>query len=48
MLIVNGTDDVHITASDTPTFSGRRDTEVHLIPGTGHVAAAKLPEVLPS
>ncbi|MFE2993589.1 alpha/beta hydrolase [Nocardia sp. NPDC059246] len=47
MLIVNGADDVHITASDTLTFSGRRDTEVHLIPGTGHVAASKLPEVLP-
>ncbi|MFJ9370181.1 hypothetical protein ACIRRA_37970 [Nocardia sp. NPDC101769] len=39
MPIGNGADGVHITASDTLTFSGRRD-----IPGTGHVAASKLPE----
>ncbi|MGF6888547.1 esterase FrsA [Nocardia sp. GAS34] len=47
MLIVNGADDVHIVQQDSLLFAGRRDTEVHLIPDTGHVAASKLPEVIP-
>jgi esterase FrsA len=47
MLIVNGADDIHVVQADTAVFEGRRDTEVHLIPGTGHVAASKLPEVIP-
>ena len=31
----------------TLLFTGRPDTEVQLIPGTGHVAASRLPEVIP-
>ncbi|HJP77033.1 MAG TPA: hypothetical protein VJ914_22375 [Pseudonocardiaceae bacterium] len=48
MLVINGADDVHVPGEDTLVFDGRRDTEVHLIRGTGHVAASKLPEVLPT
>ncbi|MGW4725356.1 alpha/beta hydrolase [Streptomyces sp. NPDC004291] len=44
MLVVNGADDVHVSQHDTLVFKGRRDTEVHLIPGTGHCATTKLPE----
>jgi hypothetical protein len=29
------------------SFTGRADTEVHLIPGTGHVASSKLATVMP-
>ncbi|WP_067839446.1 alpha/beta hydrolase family protein [Nocardia lijiangensis] len=47
MLIVNGADDVHVPQHDTLVFQGRRDTDVHLIPGTGHCAVTKLPEVIP-
>jgi esterase FrsA len=47
MLVVNGADDVFIPQSDTLVFDGRRDTEVHLIEGTGHVAMSKAPEVVP-
>ncbi|MEY9935537.1 esterase FrsA [Catenulispora sp. GP43] len=46
MLVVNGADDVHVVREDTLVFEGRRDTEVHLIPDTGHCAASKLPEVV--
>jgi esterase FrsA len=48
MLVVNGADDVHVVRADTEVFRGRRDTEVWLVPGTGHVAASKLPEVVPA
>ncbi|MEU1428113.1 alpha/beta fold hydrolase [Nocardia sp. NPDC005746] len=44
MLVLNGADDVHIPQADTLVFEGRRDTEVHLLPGTGHCAITKLPE----
>lgn len=47
MLVVNGADDVFIPQSDTLVFEGRRNTEVHLIEGTGHVAMSKAPEVVP-
>ena len=47
MLIVNGADDVHVPQHDTLVFEGRRNTEVHLIPDTGHCAVTKLPEVMP-
>jgi len=47
MLVVNGADDVHVPQHDTLVFEGRRDTEVHLIPDTGHCATSKLPEVIP-
>ncbi|MFJ4773836.1 alpha/beta fold hydrolase [Streptomyces uncialis] len=46
MLVINGADDVHVPQVDTLVFEGRRDTEVHLLPGTGHCAVTKLPEVL--
>ncbi|WP_067821019.1 alpha/beta hydrolase family protein [Nocardia inohanensis] len=46
MLIVNGADDVHIPATDTLVFEGRRATEVHLMPDTGHCAISKLPAAL--
>ncbi|WP_406164609.1 alpha/beta hydrolase [Streptomyces sp. NBC_00996] len=45
MLVVNGADDVHVPREDTLVFNGRRDTEVHLLPGTGHCAMSKWPEV---
>jgi esterase FrsA len=47
MLVVNGADDYFIPQSDTLTFQGRPNTEVHLIEGTGHVAMSKAPEVMP-
>jgi len=47
MLVINGADDVHVPQQDTLVFEGRRDTEVRLIPGTGHCATSKLPEVIP-
>ncbi|MFJ6690503.1 alpha/beta fold hydrolase [Streptomyces sp. NPDC091294] len=46
MLVINGADDVHVPQADTLVFQGRRDTEVHLLPDTGHCAITKLPEVL--
>nr|WP_296770735.1 alpha/beta fold hydrolase [Rhodococcus sp. (in: high G+C Gram-positive bacteria)] len=46
MLVLNGADDVHVPAHDTMIFEGRRDTEVHLIPDTGHCATTKLPEAI--
>ncbi|WP_236045715.1 alpha/beta hydrolase family protein [Streptacidiphilus fuscans] len=47
MLVINGADDVHVTQSDTLLFEGRRATDVWLVPDTGHVAASKLPGVVP-
>jgi esterase FrsA len=47
MLVVNGADDYFVPASDTLVFQGRPNTEVHLIPGTGHVAMSKMAEVMP-
>ncbi|MBO0676648.1 alpha/beta hydrolase [Mycolicibacterium sp. S2-37] len=47
MLVANGADDYFVPQSDTVCFEGRPDTEVHLIPGTGHVAMSKAPEVIP-
>ncbi|MFD9425771.1 MULTISPECIES: alpha/beta hydrolase [unclassified Streptomyces] len=47
MLVINGADDVHIPQHDTLVFGNRRDTRVELVPGTGHCAISKLPEVLP-
>jgi esterase FrsA len=48
MLVINGADDVHVPQHDTLVFQHRRNTEVHLIPGTGHCAVSKLNEVLPT
>jgi esterase FrsA len=47
MLVVNGADDYFVPQSDTLAFQGRPRTEVHLIPGTGHVAMSKMAEVMP-
>jgi esterase FrsA len=47
MLVVDGADDHFVPASDTLVFQGRPNTEVHLIPGTGHVAMSKMAEVMP-
>lgn len=46
MLVINGADDVHIPQQDTLVFQGRRDTDVHLLPDTGHCAVTKLPEAM--
>ena len=46
MLVINGADDVHVPRADTLVFEGRPQTEVHLIPGTGHSAASKLGEAI--
>jgi esterase FrsA len=47
MLVINGADDYFVPQSDTLCFEGRPNTEVHLIPGTGHVAMSKAAEVVP-
>ena len=47
MLVINGADDYFVAQSNTLIFEGRRDTEVHLLDGTGHCAMSKLPEVIP-
>jgi esterase FrsA len=47
MLVVNGADDYFVPQSDTLAFQGRPRTEVHLIPGTGHVAMSRMAEVMP-
>jgi esterase FrsA len=46
MLIVNGADDVHVPQHDTLVFEGRRDTEVHLLPDTGHCAVSRFPDAI--
>jgi esterase FrsA len=46
MLVLNGAADVHVPQHDTVVFQGRRDTEVHLIPDTGHCATTKLPDAI--
>lgn len=46
MLVVNGADDVHVPQHDTLVFQGRRDTEVRLLPDTGHCATTKMPEAI--
>ena len=46
MLVINGADDYFIPQADTLIFEGRPSTEVHLIPGAGHCAFSKLPEVM--
>ena len=46
MLVLNGADGVHVPQHDTLVFQGRRETEVHLIPDTGHCATSKLPEAV--
>ena len=48
MLVLNGTDDAHVVQADTLVFSGRPGTEVILVPGPGHCAAAKLPQMIPT
>jgi esterase FrsA len=48
MLVINGADDVQVAQADTLVFQGSPDPEVILVPGTGHVAASKLPGVTPS
>jgi esterase FrsA len=47
MLVINGADDYFVPKSDNLVFGGRPDTEVHLIPGTGHVAMSKAAQVVP-
>ncbi|MFE6867885.1 alpha/beta fold hydrolase [Kitasatospora sp. NPDC057692] len=44
MLVVNGTEDVHVPLEDTTVFEGRRDTRVVLIPDTGHCAISRFDE----
>lgn len=46
MLVINGADDYFVPQADTLQFDGRPKTEAHLIPGTGHCAFTKLPDVL--
>jgi esterase FrsA len=47
MLVINGADDYFVPQADTAIFNGRAQTEVHLIPGTGHCAISKLKEFMP-
>ncbi|WP_327681446.1 alpha/beta fold hydrolase [Kitasatospora sp. NBC_00458] len=46
MLVVNGTEDVHVPLDDTLVFEGRRDTRVALIPDTGHCAISRFGEAM--
>jgi esterase FrsA len=46
LLIINGADDYFVPQADTLLFENRSKCEVHLIPGTGHCAFSKLPEVM--
>ncbi|MFE6748650.1 alpha/beta hydrolase [Kitasatospora purpeofusca] len=46
MLVVNGTEDVHVPVEDTLVFEGRRDTRVVLIPDTGHCAISRFGEAM--
>ena len=46
LLVINGADDYFVPQADTLLFEGRNQCEVHLIPGTGHCAFSKLPEVM--
>jgi esterase FrsA len=46
MLVINGADDYFVPQADTLLFKNRNRCEVHLIPGTGHCAFSKLPEVI--
>jgi hypothetical protein len=41
MLVINGADDVHVVQADTLVFQGRPDTDVILVPGTGHGPAGR-------
>ncbi|MEW2131964.1 alpha/beta hydrolase [Streptomyces sp. NPDC005435] len=45
MLVINGADDIHVPQDDTVVFTGRRDTQVTLIPDSGHCAASKFEEM---
>jgi esterase FrsA len=47
MLAVDGADDVHVPQHDTLVFTGRQDTEVELVPDSGHCAVSRLGDVLP-
>ena len=47
MLVINGEDDYFVPQADTLIFKARPDTEVHLIPGTGHCAISRMGEVMP-
>lgn len=46
LLVINGADDYFVPQADTLLFEGRKNCEVHLIPGTGHCAFSKLRDVL--
>jgi esterase FrsA len=46
MLVINGADDYFVPQDDTTVFTDRRDTMVRLLPGTGHCAVSKMPEVM--
>ncbi|APB00310.1 alpha/beta fold hydrolase [Nocardia seriolae] len=47
MFVVNGADDIHIPRADTLVFSGRPDTRVESIAGSGHCAMSELGVVMP-
>lgn len=47
MLVINGADDYFVPQADTLIFEGRPNTEVHLIPGTGHCCVSKFDEIMP-
>jgi esterase FrsA len=48
MLVINGADDYFVPQEDTLVFKDRPQTEVQLIPGTGHCAMSKLGDVMPA
>jgi esterase FrsA len=46
LLVINGEDDYFVPKEDTLLFESRKNSEIHLISGTGHCAFSKLPEVM--
>ena len=45
-MVINSADDYFVPQSDTLVFDGRPETEVRLIPGTGHGAMSKAAQVV--
>jgi esterase FrsA len=46
MFIINGPDDAFVPQTDTLIFEGCPNTEVHLLPGTGHCCVSKINEMM--
>lgn len=47
MYVINGADDYFVPVEDSTIFQSLPNTEVHIIPGTGHCCISKLSEIYP-